>query len=468
MLSVISSIKRLFQLIVVALRGSEQEFTTGGINRAIFVLSVPMILEMGMEGVFAVVDMFFVSKISTNAVATVGLTESILYIIYSVAVGLSMALTAIVARRIGEKDPERAANAAFQGILISSAIAIVLGVLGLFFAEDILRLMGGEEDMIQEGKGYTKIMFGFNISIVLIFVINSIFRGAGNASIAMRALILSNCLNIVLDPLLIFGWGPVPAFGIEGAAIATTIGRSIGVVYQMSQLFKGNSIIKLTIKNVVLRMKTVVEILKVAIGGMGQFLIESASWIILVRIVSMFGTEAVAGYQISMRVIFFTILPAWGMSNAVATLVGQNLGAKQPDRAEKTVWLTARYCMVFLGIIAVVFFQFADEVASIFTKEAAVIAIARSALQVICLGYLFFAYGMAITQAFNGAGDTKTPMVVNVIVFWLFQIPFAYLTAVHFDLREVGVFISIAVAHSIHAVVCLFIFRKGKWKEKKV
>lgn len=464
----INSIKRLFQLMVVALKGSEQEFTTGSINRAIFMLSVPMILEMGMEGIFAVVDMLFVAKISINAVATVGLTESILYIIYSVAVGLSMALTAIVARRIGEKNPERAANAAFQGILISSAIAIFLGIVGLVFAEDILRLMGGEEDMIQEGKGFTKIMFACNISIVLIFVINSIFRGAGDASIAMRTLILSNSLNIVLDPILIFGLGPIPAYGIEGAAIATTLGRSIGVVYQLVQLFNGNSIIKLTIKNVVLRMQTIIEILKVAVGGMGQFLIESASWIILVRIVSMFGTEAVAGYQISMRVIFFTILPAWGMCNAVAALVGQNLGAEQPDRAEKTVWLTARYCMIFLGIIAVVFFQFADGVVGLFTKEEHVVTIARTALQVVCLGYLFFAYGMAITQAFNGAGDTRTPMVINVVVFWLFQIPFAYLVAVYFALGEMGVFISIAVAHSIHAIVCLFIFRNGKWKQTVV
>lgn len=468
MLDLIGSTKKLFKYISIALRGSETDFTEGNIDKAIFLLSIPMIVEMGMEAVFAVVDLFFVSRVSVNAVATVGLTESVLFIIYSVAVGLSMALAAIVARRIGEKDPKRAANAAFQGILLSSALAMVLGVVGFVFADDILRLMGGDEALISDGVGYTRIMFAGNISIVLIFVINAIFRGAGDASIAMRTLLLANGLNIVLDPILIFGLGPIPAFGVEGAAIATTIGRSTGVVFQLYNLFKGSSIIKLAMENVVIRFKTITEIVKVSIGGMGQFLIESASWIFLVRVVSIFGTEAIAGYQTSFRIIVFTILPAWGMSNAAATLVGQNLGAKKPERAEQSVWRTAKYSMIFLVLVSIVFFTLSDPIIGIFTQEKAVVDVAKTSIKIICLGYLFFAYGMVISQAFNGAGDTRTPMIINVFVFWIFQIPFAYVLSVMMDLRETGVFISIAVAHSLHAIVCVLIFRKGKWKSTQV
>ena len=468
MLDLIGSIKKLFKYISLALKGSETDFTEGNIDKAIFLLSVPMIVEMGMEAVFAVVDLFFVSRVSVTAVATVGLTESVLFIIYSVAVGLSMALAAIVARRIGEKEPKKAANAAFQGIMLSSALAIVLGVVGFVFAGDVLRLMGGDDELVRDGVGYTRIMFAGNISIVLIFVINAIFRGAGDASIAMRTLLLANGLNIVLDPILIFGLGPIPAFGAEGAAIATTIGRSTGVVYQLISLFRGSSIIKLTIQNVVIRLNTIREIVKVSIGGMGQFLIESASWIFLVRVVSIFGTDAIAGYQTSFRIIVFTILPAWGMSNAAATLVGQNLGAKKPERAEESVWRTAKYSMIFLVIVSIVFFTLSDPIIGIFTQEKAVAEVAKTSIKIICLGYLFFAYGMVISQAFNGSGDTRTPMIINVFVFWLFQIPFAYILSVMMDMRETGVFISIAVAHSLHAIVGVLIFRKGKWKLTKV
>ncbi len=464
----ISSLKKLFKYIFIALKGSEKEFTSGSIDKAIFLLSVPMIAEMVMESLFAVVDVFFVAKVGVNAVATVGLTESILFIIYSVAVGLSMALTAIVARRIGEKDPERAGNAAFQGILISLGISVVLGLSGFFGAEHILRLMGGEEDLIAEGAGYTRIMFAGNLSIVLLFVINAIFRGAGDASIAMRSLWLANGLNIVLDPLLIFGIGSFEGFGVMGAAMATTIGRTIGVLYQLWHLFGGKGIIKLGIKNVVLRLKTIAEIFKISAGGMGQFLIESASWIFLVRLMSVFGAEALAGYTIAFRVIVFTILPSWGLANAAATLVGQNLGAKEPERAEQSVWRTAFYSMVFLGLVALLFFWQAELVTGFFTDQERVREIAENSLKIICLGYLFFAYGMVISQAFNGAGDTKTPMIINVFVFWVFQIPFAYLLSVSLDLKELGVFISIAVAHSIHAIVCIVIFRKGKWKTMEV
>jgi putative MATE family efflux protein len=461
-------IKSFYKLIVHALKGSEKEFTTGSINKAIFLLSVPMIAEMVMESLFAIADVFFVSKISMNAVATVGLTESILMIIYSVAIGLSMAITAIVARRIGEKDLKKAANAGFQSILFASMIALVLGFIGFFNAENILVLMGGEQDLVAEGVGYTKIMFAGNISIILLFLINAIFRGAGDASIAMRALWIANGLNIILDPILIFGLGPIPEMGIEGAAIATTTGRSIGVLYQVIHLINGKSLIKITLENVVFRFNTIVELVKISIGGMGQFLIESASWIFLVRVMSQFGSEALAGYTIAFRVIVFTILPSWGLSNAAATLVGQNLGANKPDRAEKSVWNTALYNMIFLGVVSVVFYLAAEPILGLFTDVSTVLEIGIEGLHIVCLGYVFFAFGMVISQAFNGAGDTKTPLIVNFFVFWIIQIPLAYILSVEMDWQATGVFISIALCHSLQAVVILLLFRRGKWKQTKV
>ncbi|RED93179.1 MATE family efflux transporter [Marinoscillum furvescens] len=464
MKSLIRYIQRLANLFVVALKGSEKEFTTGSINRAIFLLSIPMIGEMIMESLFAVADVYFVSKVSVNAVATVGLTESILMIIYSVAVGLSMATTAIIARRVGEKKYHRAGDAGFQSIFLAVIVGALLGVVGFVFAEDILRLMGGEPDLIAEGKGFTQIMFAGNLSIFLLFLNNAIFRGAGDASIAMRSLWLANGLNLILDPLLIFGYGPIPAMGIEGAAIATTTGRSIGVLYQFYFLIKGRGIIRIGWSNVVIRLKTLVELLKISMGGMGQFLIESASWIFLVRVMSYFGSEALAGYTIAFRVIVFTILPSWGMSNAAATLVGQNLGAKAPDRAETSVWRTAFYNMLFLGVVSVIFFIAADPIIGLFSQGDLVQDIGASALKIICVGYVFFAYGMVISQAFNGAGDTKTPLIINFFVFWIIQIPLAYWLAVTLDWQANGVFFTIAFSHSLQAVVSIFLFRRGKWK----
>ena len=461
-------IKKFFRLFWIAIRGAEQEFTTGSINRAIFLLSIPMIGEMVMESLFAVADVFFVSKISVNAVATVGLTESILMIIYSVAIGLSMATTAVVARRVGEKHFKKAADAGFQAILVSVIVGGVLGFFGFIFAEDILRLMGGEPDLISEGKGFTQIMFAGNLSIFLLFLINAIFRGAGDASIAMRSLWLANILNLILDPLFIFGWGPVPAMGIEGAAIATTTGRSVGVLYQLYHLTKKGHIIRIGLENMVFRVKTVLELVRISLGGMGQFLIESASWIFLVRVMALFGAEALAGYTIAFRVIVFTILPSWGMSNAAATLVGQNLGANKPDRAETSVWRTAFFNMVFLGVVSVIFFLAAGPIIGLFSQQKVVIDIGVSALQIICFGYLFFAYGMVISQAFNGAGDTKTPLIVNLFVFWVIQIPLAYWLAVHLDWQSTGVFFTIALCHSLQAVVCVWLFKKGKWKTVQV
>lgn len=426
-----------------------------------------------MESLFAVADVYFVSKISVNAVATVGLTESILMIIYSVAVGLSMATTAIIARRVGEKNYKRASDAGFQSILLAVIVGLVLGVVGFVFAEDILRLMGGEPDLIREGVGFTKIMFAGNLSIFLLFLNNAIFRGAGDASIAMRSLWIANGLNLILDPLLIFGLGPIPAFGIEGAAIATTIGRSIGVIYQTYGLLNNRGIIKIGMDNVVIRFKTIVELIKVSMGGMGQFLIETASWIFLVKVMSLFGSEALAGYTIAFRVIVFTILPSWGMSNAAATLVGQNLGAGHPDRAEKSVWNTAFYNMIFLGLVSVIFYLGADPIIGLFGQEPGVNgfgdgnivhSIGVSALKIICVGYVFFAYGMVISQAFNGAGDTKTPLIVNFFVFWVIQIPLAYWLSVMLDWQANGVFFTIAFCHSLQAVISIVLFRRGKWK----
>lgn len=462
------SIKKYFNLFISALKGEETEFTSGSINRAIVLLSIPMIAEMIGEALFAVVDMIFVSRISVNAIATVALTETPLMIIYSMAVGLSMAATAIVARRVGEKDLLRASNASVQAIILAVIVGLALGIPGFFFADDILRLMGGAPDMIKEGVGYTKIMYAGNLCIILIFLINGVYRGAGNASIAMKSLLLANGLNIVLDPLFIFGLGPIPAFGIEGAAIATTTGRGIGVLYQIFFLINGKSMIKIGFENLVVRWNTIKEMVIVASGGVGQFIVESLSWLFLVRVIAEFGTEVIAGYQMSFRVIVFTLLPSWGMANAAATLVGQNLGAQKPDRAEESVWKTALWNTIFLVIVAILFSVFADQVLSVFNQSGMVQKTAINALRIICFGYIFFAYGMVIGQAFNGAGNTRTPLLINLVVFWLIQIPLAYLLALKFGFGPNGVFFCIAFCHSLYAVVAIVLFRRGNWKLTKV
>jgi putative MATE family efflux protein len=427
-----------------------------------------MILEMVMEALFAVVDIFFVGKISTNAVATVGLTESVLTLIYAVAIGLSMAATALVARRVGEKNFKKAGNAAFQAIFLSVIISFIIGVPGFIFAEDILRLMGGTEELVRDGFRYTRLMFASNISIMLLFLINAIFRGAGNASIAMRSLWVANGLNIFLDPLFIFGWGPIPAFGIEGAAIATTIGRSVGVLYQLYFLLRGSGAVKIGIDNLVVRWSTIKNLIDLSVGAMGQFLVESASWIFLVRIISLFGSEVLAGYTIAIRIIIFSILPSWGLSNAAATLVGQNLGASQPGRAEKSAWSTAYYNMLFLVVLSVIFIVWAEQLVSIFSSEPAVIQTGVQSLRIICLGYAFVSYGMVLAQSFNGAGDTKTPLYINLFCYWILQIPLAWMLAVPMKMGPDGVYIAIAISFSVAAVISIYIFKKGKWKIIKV
>ena len=459
---------KFLQYFAIAIAGKEKNFTSGSINKAIFLLSIPMILEMVMESLFAVVDVFFVGKIGMEAVATVGLTESVLTIIYSIAIGLSMAATAMVARRVGEGKPIEAGKVAAQAFVLTGLLSFLIALAGFFFAEDILRFMGGSESLIASGKGYTRIMFSGNMTIMFLFLINAIFRGAGDASIAMRSLWIANILNILLDPLLILGWGPVPAMGIEGAAIATTIGRGIGVAYQCYMLFSNRSVVVVRLEELKVRWKIIINLIKVSLGGMGQFLISSASWIFLIRIISAFGSDALAGYTIAVRIIIFTILPSWGLANAAATLVGQNLGANQPKRAEQSVWNSAFINMIFLAVVSVVFFIGAKDFMLLFSDNVTVVHYGVLCLRYLCVGYVFFAYGMVISQAFNGAGDTRTPTIINLICFWCLQIPLAYLFATHMEYGPEGVFAAMVLSEASLAIISILIFRKGRWKLMKV
>ncbi|NDV42730.1 MATE family efflux transporter [Flagellimonas sediminis] len=462
------SFKKLIQYFWIAVSGKETEFTTGSIRKAIFMLSIPMILEMLMESIFALVDIAYVSKVSVNAVATIGLTESVITLVYALAIGLSMAATAVVARRIGEKDVQGARVAAVQAISLGVLISIVIGIIGILFAKEILALMGGEPDLINEGFGYTKFMIGGNITVVLLFLINAIFRGAGNASIAMWALVLSNGLNIILDPMFIFGFGPIPEYGVMGAAIATNIGRGSAVLFQLGILFFGWSKIKLVLSDLVLNFKVMVNLIKVSLGGIAQFLIGTSSWIFLMRIMSEFGSEVLAGYTIAIRVMMFTLMPSWGMSNAAATLVGQNLGAQQPDRAEVSVWKTGKYNAIFMGTVSLVYLIFAKQIISWFNTTPDVVKNGSLCLQIIAAGYIFYAYGMVVSQAFNGAGDTKTPTKINLISFWMFQLPLAYVAALVLEWGALGVFIAITLAEVILAILAIVWFKKGNWKQVQV
>lgn len=464
-----SKVKSFFRLLKQALKGDEQDYTALSIDRAIFLLSVPMILEMIMESVFAVVDVYFVSQLNDNdAVATIGLTESVLTLVYSLAIGLSMGATAMVARRVGEKDIPAARVAALQAIYIGLGVSLLVSVVGIFFSDDILRLMGGSESLIERNVGYTRWMFTGNITIMMLFLINAIFRGAGDASLAMRSLIIANGLNIVLDPLFIFGFGPVPAMGVEGAAIATNIGRGVGVLYQVYHLVRGKGTIKLARQKMAVQWDIIVRLLKVSAGGTGQFIIASASWLFLVRIMSTFGSPAVAGYTIAIRLIVFAILPAWGMANASATLVGQNLGAGHPERAEKSVWRAAFLNMIFLGLVTVAFLLLARPMIALFTDDAEVLRHGIMCLQIVSLGYVFYAYGMVVSQSFNGAGDTRTPTLINLVGFWMFQIPLAYFLALQLGVGTPGVYAAISIAESAIAIAGIIIFRQGKWKSVRI
>lgn len=461
-------IKAILSELKIAIAGTEKNFTKGSIHRAVFLLSVPMVLEMVMESLFAVVDVFFVSKISINAIATVGITESVIFLVYAIAIGISMATTAMVARRVGEGKPDEAANAAVQAIILAGCISVVIGVLGFLFAKDILLLMGASDELVAEGYGYTKWMLGGNLTITLLFLLNAIFRGAGDASLAMRSLWIANGLNIILDPMFIFGIGPFPELGVEGAAVATNIGRGIGVLFQLVILFGKGSIIKIHSENLKLRLTILIRLLKVSLGGMGQYLIGTASWLFMVRIISLFGSEALAGYTIAIRIIMFSILPSWGMANAGATLVGQNLGAGNPERAEKSVWICSKSNLYFLGIISVIYFVFADQLIMLFNSDYNVVNNGMLAIRYICSGYIFFAYGMVIAQAFNGAGDTRTPTIINFFLYWLLQLPLAYVLAVSLDLGPEGAFAAVAVTEVALSIVYVIEFRKGKWKLTKI
>lgn len=451
-----------------ALQGEEQDFTKVNIKTGIFLLSVPMILEMIMESLFAVVDIFFVGKLGDDAVATVGLTEAVLVIIYSVGVGISMAATAMISRRFGEKDYLRAGSAAFQLLIFGSFFSVIFGCAGWYFAEDILRLMGAGSEVIAIGVPYTRVIFAGNTAIMLLFLINGAFRGAGQAHLAMRALWLANGINIVLDPLLIFGVGSFQGYGLEGAAWATTIGRSIGVIYQLYHLFNGKHLLVILKKNITLRLRTMKKIVNISVGGMGQFLIDSIAWIALTRMTAEFGSASVAGFTIAFRILTFSLMPAWGLAAAAATLVGQNLGAFKVRRSELSVFLTARYNVIFLAVVTVLYLIFGNLLAGLFTASDEVRSIATTGLQVIVLGYIFFAVGMVMIQAFNGAGDTRTPMYINIGVFWFLEIPLAYVLSVVLKMEVSGIFISIAVCHSLHAIIALRIFRKGRWKTIKI
>ena len=458
-----------FALLKQSLRGDEHDYTKGSIRSAIVLLAIPMILELSLESVFAVVDMFFVGKLGAAAIATVGLTELAITIVYSVAIGLSTAATAVVSRRIGEKNPDAAAHAGMQSLLIAMLVTIITSIVGIIFAPDILRIMGGSPEVVKEGAAFTRIMLGGSVVIILLFLINGIFRGAGDAAMAMKSLWIASLLNIILCPVLINGYGPFPELGLKGAAIATTIGRGIGVLYQCWHLFKGKGILKVKASHFKWDTPVLKTLIKVASPATLQFIIQSGSWIVMgVLVAKTGGTEASAGYQVAIRNIVFFILPAWGLSNAAATLVGQNLGAKQPDRAAQSVLLTAKYNAAFMILVTVLFVFFASPIISIFTKDPEVHRYGTMALQIIGAGYIFYGIGMVMIQALNGAGDTKTPTWINFIGFWLFQIPLALVLVLFFGMGPVGAFIAIPVAETAIAIVAYYYFKKGKWKEVKV
>ncbi|MGB0863999.1 MAG: MATE family efflux transporter [Saprospiraceae bacterium] len=461
--------RRFFKLLWQAIEGEEgADYTTGNINKAIFLLSVPMIIEMLGEGIFALVDAYFVSKVSNEAFATVVLSETLATIVYALAIGISIAGMSMVARRIGEKNAEGASKAAAQTVIITVAISIILSIVGVIFAKDLLFMMGASEEVVAVGLLYTQVLLGGNIVIMLLFVLNGIFRGSGDATMAMRSLWIANGINIVLDPLLIFGIGIFPEMGVMGAAIASTIGRGVGVLFQLYILFNGKRVIQLTKAYFVIKWDILKKILNIATTGAGQYIISSASWIFLMRIIADFGTDAVNGYGLAVRMIIFTILPAWGIANAAATLMGQNLGAEKPDRAATSVWRSAYYNAAFLSIIAVIYFIFAVPIISVFNDNENVIAIGAKALRIFSVGYLFFGFGMVINQAFGGAGDTRTPTLINFISFWLIQIPLAYSLVNFGGFGPEGVYWSVVISEIILVGIAVFIFKKGKWKTVKI
>lgn len=451
-----------------ALRGTRHDYTSGSIGQAIFLLAIPMVLEMVMESLFALSDVFFVARLGASAIATVGLTESMMIVVYTLAMGLAISGTAVVARRIGEKDADGAGRAAVQAILLGAIIAGVLATIGALAAPALLTFMGASDDVLSTGTMFTRVMIGGSWTAFLLFVVNATFRGAGDAAVSMRVLWLANGINIVLGPLLIFGVGPFPKLGVTGAAVATTIGRGTGLIFAITRLFRGSGHLRVLRSHLVVEPKTMWRMLSLSVNGTFQVLVGSLSWIILVRLMAAFGSAAMAGYTIAVRMVMFAMLPAWGLGNAAATMVGQALGAKNPDRAEAAVWTAARYNVAFLGLMGLTFVVFAPAIVRGFTTDPAVAEVAVYGLRMLAFGFPLFAFGMVLTQSFNGAGDTTTPTRINIGVFWLFEIPLAWVLATHTPMGDHGIFASITAAYSLLAAVSTVMFRRGTWRTRRV
>ena len=458
----------LWSSIREALRGSQEDFTTGSLNRAILLLAIPMVLEMVLESLFAVVDVFWVGRLGADAVATVGLTESLLSLVFAIGLGLSLSTTAMVARRIGEKDPQGAAVAGAQAIFLGLAVSAVVGIPSFLYASDLLRLMGASPAIVASGSGYARIALGGSGALLFLFLNNAIFRGAGDAAIAMRLLWVSNIINLILDPCFIFGLGPFPKLGVTGAAVATLTGRSIGVLYQFYRLLRGSQRIRILRSQLRVNWSVLLRLVRVSLTGILQFAIAHTSWIGLVRIISVFGSAALAGYTIAIRILIFILMPSWGLSNAAATLVGQNLGARKPERAQISVWRTGVYNMIFLGSIGIFFLIFATPVVRLFTQDPEVVPLAASCLRILSYGNIGYAYGMVMLQAFNGAGDTITPTIVNFFGFWVLEIPLAYFLAIRAGWHSTGVFVSIVIAECAIALAGVLLFRRGYWKGQQI
>ena len=463
-----SRLKTFFNNVAEAVSGTEQDFTEGKLSRAILLLSIPAVLEMVMESVFVIVDIYFVSKLGANAVATVGITESMVTIIYAIAIGLGTATTSMVSRRIGEKNPDAASIAAFQAILTGVIISLLIGLPGAMLSGRLLGMMGASKTILESMSGYTSIMLGGNIVIMMLFIINAIFRSAGDAAVAMKVLWIGNIINIMLDPCLIFGLGPFPHLGVIGAAVATTIGRGCAVLVQFYLLFFGRKRIRLSKKHLIINFKIMIKLLKLSFGSIGQNLISTSSWIALVRIISIFGSEVVAGYTIAIRIIGFTLMPSWGISNAASTLVGQNLGAKKPERAERAVWVTGVANMILLGAIGLILVVYPEPFIRIFIDNENVVKSGVLGLRIISIGFIAYGLGMVLVNSFNGAGDTSTPLKINIFAFWFVEIPLAWLLAIKSGLMEEGVFIAIVIAESLMTLIAWIVFRRGKWKLKEV
>ena len=460
--------KSFFSDVKDAVAGTEQDFTEVKLSRAILLLSIPAVLEMIMESVFVIVDIFFVSKLGADAVATVGLTESMITIIYAISLGLATATTSMVSRRIGEKNPEKASKTAFQAIFTGIIVSLLIAIPGTIYSVRLLELMGASEIITEQLSGYTKIMLGGNIVIMLLFIINAIFRSAGDAAVAMRVLWLGNIINIILDPCLIFGLGPFPELGVTGAAVATTTGRGIAVLYQFWLLFYGRKRIQLSIKQLNINVKIITRLIKLSLGSIGQNLIGTISWIALVRIISVFGSEIVAGYTIAIRIVSFVLLPSWGISNAASTLVGQNLGAKKPERAERAVMATGWVNMILLGVVGLILVLFPSYFISFFIKDKIVLEAGVECLRIVSIGFIAYGFGMVLVNSFNGAGDTTTPLKINIFAFWCIEIPLAWVLSMRAGMNQQGVFTAIVIAESIMTLTAWIIFRQGKWKLKEV